>query len=148
MSSRPLFSFSFLAHKSIDCSRPPHSENEWKRVLGICGWRCFYCACLVIENHTKDHLVPLFRGGCGCIRNLVPACLRCNSMKKQRTVEEFLRYKPALLETYGQFSTTINALNPETDPLHCAIRRLAVQKRMPSPVRPSPELLNKLRRQA
>jgi hypothetical protein len=101
-----------------------------------CGFRCFYCAdLLTAENTTKDHLVPLFRNGCECSGNLVSSCLRCNSMKKQKTVAEFLHMKPGLVETSGRFYTTVTLLgaicDAQNDPLLKEISRMAERKSFP-----------------
>jgi hypothetical protein len=127
----------FMGHTRKGCVRPRYSEREWFLIQAVCAFRCFYCAeILTEETLTKDHLVPLVHNGCTCSGNLVSSCLRCNSMKKQQTVAEFLKMKPGLVETSGQFYTTINALgaicDPFNDPLLKEIRRMAETKRFPS----------------
>jgi hypothetical protein len=123
----------FLAHSRAACRKPKHSEAEWTRIILACGYRCFYCSeFLSRPEMTKDHLVPLFRGGCECSGNLVLSCLRCNSMKKERTLEEFLAAKPVFAKTFGQIPTRNNLVGTTHDPLLAAISRLAVQKRMPA----------------
>ena len=127
----------FMGHTRAGCIRPPHSAAEWTDIIIACGFRCFYCAEIVTaENRTKDHLVPLFRKGCSCSGNLVCSCLRCNSMKKQKTVAEFLHMKPALVETSGKFYTTVLSLkalcDPSNDPLLKEIRRMSDAKRFPN----------------
>ncbi|QZT61298.1 HNH endonuclease [Mycolicibacterium austroafricanum] len=39
---------------------------------------------------TKDHMVPLSRGGSDSIDNIVGACVECNTRKHMMTAEEFL----------------------------------------------------------
>jgi hypothetical protein len=133
----------FLGHTRKGCSAPDHSEREWQTIIRACAFRCFYCAEILwmddtseqFNPPTKDHLVPLFRGGCGCRGNLVSSCRRCNSMKKDKTVAEFLGMKPGLVATSGRFYTRISLLKPicaaKCDPLLNAVRRMAVQKRFP-----------------
>ncbi|HET8569104.1 MAG TPA: HNH endonuclease [Candidatus Limnocylindria bacterium] len=60
------------------------------------GNRCFYCG--TTGRMTVDHRVPLSRGGTNSLENLVPACRSCNSMKHDRTDDEFRDY----LARYGR----------------------------------------------
>ena len=124
-------------HTRDGCRLPAHSAEEWNRIILACGFRCFYCAEILAEDKTtKDHLVPLIRRGCACRGNLVASCLRCNSMKKKLTVYEFLRMKPALVETTGEFYTTVISLgalcDPDNDPLLREIRRISEYKAFPA----------------
>ena len=48
---------------------------------------CFYCGST--EKITMDHVVPIDRGGTHSIGNLVPACSRCNSSKRVKTIMEW-----------------------------------------------------------
>ena len=133
----------FMGHTRDGCRLPEHSDAEWQKILVACAYRCFYCAEVLPldrpEDWTKDHLVPLIRGGCTCCGNLVCSCRRCNSMKKEKTVAEFLQMKPSLVKTSGQFYTRIISLGPvlpaKNDPLLNAVKRLAEQKRFPGSAR-------------
>ena len=78
-----------------------HSEREWQELVVAWGWRCFYCARPVHENAepiqdslTRDHLIPLFRGGSDDIGNIVPACFNCNRIKGTMTIDEFRAERP------------------------------------------------------
>ena len=58
--------------------------------------RCWYCYRPLsllpgeeIEIATKDHLVPVSRGGTDRIDNIAPACFRCNRAKAAMTEAEF-----------------------------------------------------------
>ena len=50
---------------------------------------CMYCG-RELPSHqlTRDHLVPLSRGGADCWSNVVAACRGCNHAKGSRTPEE------------------------------------------------------------
>jgi 5-methylcytosine-specific restriction endonuclease McrA len=65
--------------------------NDWFQLLKIWGHKCAYCG-----HHdlllTKDHMIPLVRGGSHDVSNIVPACKRCNSSKSARTVEEYYQW--------------------------------------------------------
>jgi 5-methylcytosine-specific restriction endonuclease McrA len=62
-----------------------HSFDEWMLVVRAHSWRCFYCGeRLNRKTVTKDHRIPLSKGGTDFARNLVPACKACNSGKADR----------------------------------------------------------------
>ncbi len=68
-----------------------HDVAEWKSVLRHFKRRCIYCdANHTIKTVSRDHLQPLCRGGDNSIRNIRPACRRCNSSKGKKTHGEFL----------------------------------------------------------
>ncbi|KAI3413066.1 HNHc domain-containing protein, partial [Psidium guajava] len=50
------------------------------------NYSCQYCSSR--ENLTIDHVLPIARGGEWTWQNLVTACVRCNSRKGQKTLEE------------------------------------------------------------
>ncbi len=54
--------------------------------------RCFYCLRMLTPGvQCLDHVVPRVRLGANSYRNLVSACLECNSQKSQRPADNFLR---------------------------------------------------------
>jgi hypothetical protein len=70
-------------------ARGSHSFEQWMARVKIFRWRCYYCSSrLNLRTLTKDHRVPLSKGGTDFARNLVPACKSCNSGKRNR------RWKP------------------------------------------------------
>ncbi len=50
--------------------------------------RCAYCS---KEATTWDHIIPITKGGETEPGNIVPACASCNSSKKDRDVDEWIR---------------------------------------------------------
>jgi HNH endonuclease len=50
------------------------------------GPSCFYCG---DPAECADHKTPVSRGGTDALDNLAAACWRCNTDKKDMTVEEF-----------------------------------------------------------
>ncbi len=48
--------------------------------------RCYYCK--VNKATSIDHVIPISRGGSNYIHNLVPACIPCNSRKKDKLLSE------------------------------------------------------------
>jgi hypothetical protein len=56
-----------------------HDENLWIAMCQLAKNRC--CCCHQISQLTKDHIVPISKGGCDCIQNIQPLCIHCNSSK-------------------------------------------------------------------
>jgi hypothetical protein len=55
---------------------------------------CYYCEDETPEKfRTLEHKLPLNRGGEHSSKNIVMACLCCNSSKRDKTEEEFLKFK-------------------------------------------------------
>jgi 5-methylcytosine-specific restriction endonuclease McrA len=53
------------------------------------GYMCMYCgASLPVCLLTRDHILPLSRGGHDCWSNVISACQPCNTRKGCRTPEE------------------------------------------------------------
>lgn len=72
--------------------------NLLKLTLG----KCFFCGCHLDALTCRiEHLIPKSRGGSNRLKNLAPACNRCNSKKADRTVAE-LRVK--IIATMPVFS--------------------------------------------
>lgn len=65
--------------------RGSHSVTDW---LGLRDeftaddgrFLCVMCGEL-FRQITKDHVRPIYQGGCDCIHNLQPVCVRCNARK-------------------------------------------------------------------
>jgi len=72
--------------------RPP-SKKSHERLFP--GQPCFYCGA---ASESVDHLLPRSRGGKEG-DNLVPACQRCNQMKANMTLEEFLEHCQKVIQT-------------------------------------------------
>lgn len=65
-------------------------DNYWissKEIRAILKLPCFYCG--VSNKITLDHVVPISRGGSNGIGNIVPACITCNTTKKDRFIMEW-----------------------------------------------------------
>jgi 5-methylcytosine-specific restriction endonuclease McrA len=56
---------------------------QWEEIKAAYGHRCVYCG-RKMQRLTKDHIVPLAKGGTHTFSNVVPACLSCNSKKGAR----------------------------------------------------------------
>lgn len=64
-----------------------HTRKEWEELLQRHEYKCFYCP---EKATTRDHIIPLAKGGTDDISNIIPACKSCNCKKHTRTIGEFL----------------------------------------------------------
>lgn len=64
-----------------------HTNEQWLEKVRLANGHCAYCG----ENRrlSRDHDIPLARGGSNGIGNIVPACGPCNSAKGTLTGDEF-----------------------------------------------------------
>lgn len=74
---------------------PGHTFEQWIELLKQHDNRCFYCKVKMTKKdgarqRTRDHIVPLSKGGTDSIDNIVPACKSCNSSKGTKTQSEFM----------------------------------------------------------
>lgn len=65
--------------------------GEWNVLVDVFGKMCAYCG-IEPQQLTKDHVIPLARGGNHTYSNIVPACAHCNLSKNKKTADEFLVY--------------------------------------------------------
>ena len=68
-----------------------HSLDEWQRVKDFHRGLCAYCK--QAKKLTKDHIIPLSKGGNDYITNIQPLCQSCNSKKHNQ-----IHQNPELLE--------------------------------------------------
>ena len=57
-----------------------HSLKEWIDLLKQSHGRCKRCGS--DRDITKDHIIPISKGGSNSIENIQPLCRRCNSRKR------------------------------------------------------------------
>src|ERR1017187_9238844 len=73
-----------------------HTGSEWITLCWFESWQCVYCArVLDAKTATRDHKIPITRGGSDDISNITVSCKPCNSRKSTLTVEEFLARRAA-----------------------------------------------------
>jgi 5-methylcytosine-specific restriction endonuclease McrA len=65
-----------------------HTAKEWRALCAQYNHRCLCCG--EAKQLTKDHIVPLEKGGTDDISNLQPLCLDCNLRKHTRIID----YRP------------------------------------------------------
>lgn len=75
-----------------------YTSAHWHEVLRRSGGMCAYCR--TSEAKSVDHFIPLKLGGAHDYRNIVPACRRCNSTKRDNEPVKWITETlgPAALE--------------------------------------------------
>lgn len=63
------------------------TDDDWRYLLHQFNYSCAYCG--EKENLTKDHVIPISRGGRHSVGNIVPACQYCNFSKHNRLIVEW-----------------------------------------------------------
>lgn len=56
------------------------------------NYTCRYCGARNVRL-ACDHVIPASRGGSDEMDNLVTACIPCNSSKRDKTPEEWFRWR-------------------------------------------------------
>lgn len=68
-----------------------HNRVEWLECVDAAGNRCKHCGVSGDEvKLTRDHIIPLTRGGTDFIDNIQPLCLSCNARKNNRLESELI----------------------------------------------------------
>lgn len=60
--------------------------QEWHATLAVYEGRCAYCG--IQGKMVQEHIVPVSQGGGYTRENIVPACVPCNSKKRDRTPQQ------------------------------------------------------------
>ena len=63
-----------------------HTLEEWEKLKAKYNYQCAICG--KKTTLTKDHIIPLLRGGTDYIWNIQPLCKNCNSKKWAKLVYE------------------------------------------------------------
>ena len=59
------------------------TTEEWEEIKKRYNYTCFHCDRMEpYIKLTKDHIIPLSKGGSNYIQNIQPLCQGCNSRKK------------------------------------------------------------------
>ncbi len=67
------------------------TKEIWDEVCKRYADTCIYCGS--VDKITIEHLQPVSKGGTNEASNLAPACLSCNSSKRDKTYEEFMAWR-------------------------------------------------------
>lgn len=70
-----------------------HSLKDWQRLRMRYDGLCAYCHHR--SGDTRDHVIPINRGGSDYIGNILPACRTCNSSKQDKLFVEWKEMIPA-----------------------------------------------------
>jgi len=82
-----------------------HLVQGWLDLVQAHGEKCVFCGQPGTAFSLEiEHLTPKVKGGSDQAENLAPACRRCNSSKKDKTVEEFEAYAMAISSKRWKFS--------------------------------------------
>jgi len=65
-----------------------HSEEEWDNLVINFRGKCAYCN--KNKGNTRDHVIPISKGGSNYIENILPACTSCNSSKRDKLLKDWL----------------------------------------------------------
>lgn len=111
--------------ESADAQRSRHDDegnayielttNEWEAAIQSFDNACAFCGSDDKEL-TKDHLLPLSKGGHMSKENIIPACRPCNSSKKDHDWEDwFPKQDFYSSERYNRIKTYINVMRAVVD---------------------------------
>jgi len=62
--------------------------NQWKQIKEDFNYQCAYCG-KHLENLTQDHFIALENGGEYTKENIIPACMSCNTSKRDKDFFEW-----------------------------------------------------------
>ena len=65
------------------------TSEEWLDILTQHNFKCAYCGKELINSFdtTRDHIIPISKGGNNTKENIVPSCRSCNSKKYNKILE-------------------------------------------------------------
>jgi 5-methylcytosine-specific restriction endonuclease McrA len=65
-----------------------HTDQEWQSLKAFYQYKCLCCEKQEPEiKLTRDHVLPLTKGGSDSIDNIQPLCARCNSKKNFKHID-------------------------------------------------------------
>lgn len=90
------------------------TESEWEFAIQFFGAKCCYCG-TDTNTPTKDHIIPLNKGGLLTRENILPCCGSCNSSKKDHDMMKWYKTKSFFskerLEKINEYLSLVKRLN-------------------------------------
>lgn len=81
----------FMSHKRKIMKRGnggTHTFADWETLKAQYNWRCPSCKKQEPDiKLTKDHIIPITKGGSDNIENIQPLCGKCNSKKYNKVIK-------------------------------------------------------------
>lgn len=69
---------------AVSRSKGTHTKDQWLALQSVFQ-ECVICRVRQSDCNgntlSKDHIIPIYQGGCDCIGNIQPLCRGCNSRK-------------------------------------------------------------------
>lgn len=93
------------------CNGCTLTGDEWQKNLEYFDYSCAYCGSK--ENLTKEHIVPVTKGGATSKKNIIPACLSCNSAKSNKEFTAW--FKKQAFFTEERFRKIMNLIRNESE---------------------------------
>jgi hypothetical protein len=69
--------------------------DQWRACLAAYDDCCAYCGARA-SNIVHEHMIPIIHGGGTELKNVVPACSACNSLKRRKELEPWLQSRGLL----------------------------------------------------
>jgi 5-methylcytosine-specific restriction endonuclease McrA len=67
-----------------------HTWTEWERLVVLCKSQCCKCGLAgTADSLTRDHVIPISKGGSDSILNIQPLCWPCNNSKNAHNSDDF-----------------------------------------------------------